>query len=312
MNESSPNSITCETAVSHLMAYVKGDLSPEWQRAIQQHIVGCDACAQAVQEARLLDTELSAVGRRQRPILSPEASQRIQEQVYRRMRRALFLHRTRDAVQMAGAFAVTAVSLVILALFGGQWLQFIASPNPTPPVTAVTIETLAATEAVSAETAVDSDPTSLPPLDIPIEADNSLTASQQLVPQPAPAPTVPIYWANLQTLTPGSDPAEIAGELFTAALAGDRETLGQLFVAMRAPRQPTLRMWLMFYRRCLSSSVVPNLQYHVVPADPKLIARVDVYNGDQFVGEVKMRRINNEWFTVFTSYPTVKGCYINP
>ena len=307
MNEFSPNVITCETAVSHLMAYVKGDLSPQWQQAVQQHIAGCDTCAQAVQEARLLDTELLAAAQQQRPALSPEASQRIQEQVYRRMRRALFLYRTRDMVQMAGAFAVTAVAFVILALFGGQWLHFLASSDPTMPVqtvTAVMVETMTEMEtavvtepAVVEETAV----AEALPVAVPIAVSETAVTSY-----------LPPYWANLQTLTPGYTPAEVAEELFTAALAGEDETLNQLFAAMRTPRQPTLRLWLMLYRRCLSNNITPDLQYNVVPAVPTLIARVDVYNGDHFVSEVKMRRINNEWFIVYTSYPAVKGCYINP
>jgi hypothetical protein len=39
-----------------------------------------------------------------------------------------------------------------------------------------------------------------------------------------------------------------------------------------------------------------------------LIARVDIYQGQRYVGEIKMRLINSEWFTVFATYPSITGC----
>lgn len=289
------DSVTCAQVEANLFAYLQRDLPAAQLMALQGHIDQCDACAQALTEARLLDGELRMAANRQPASLSPEASLRIQEQVYRRMRRALWFHRARDAAQLAGALAVTAVSLIFLFLFGSRWVQFVA----TPPISEQAI-------------AVETGATAVPPKNDPIESAPT--------PLPRPTPVVekvevvgeerpyPLYLANLTTITPGQTPAEVAAALFAATFAGDREQLEQLFSAMRASREPTMRLWLHVHKRCAAHMDASMIRYEVVPDDLQFIARVDVYQNDRYVGEVKMRRLNGEWYTVFTTYPSLTGC----
>ncbi|MBE2198019.1 MAG: hypothetical protein IAE79_05375 [Anaerolinea sp.] len=297
MNREFPtqDSVTCAQVEANLFAYLQEDLPAARLTALQKHVHQCDTCAQALAEARLLDGELRMAANRQPTSLSPEASLRIQEQVYRRMRRALWFHRARDATQLVGALAVTAVSLIFLFLFGSRWVQFVATPSISE-------------QAIAVETGA----TAVPPSIDPIESAST--------PLPRPTPVVekveavgeerpyPLYLARLTTITPGQTPEEVAATLFAVTFAGDAARLEQLFVAMHAAHEPAMRLWLHVHKRCAAHMDASMIRYEVVPDDLQFIARVDVYQNDRYVGELKMRRLNGEWYTVFTTYPLLTGC----
>lgn len=297
--DASPNSrdtITCAQVEANLFAFIKGDLDLPQQTAFRTHLTTCAQCAQAVAEAQLLDSELQRAASQHLSPLSAEASLRIQTQVYKRMQRALFLYRTQNVVQMAGAFAVTAVSILLLFLFGSRWLQFVAAPQHTnEQVTSVAaVETGAASAAVVVE-------------DMPLPQMVAPTTVPDQVEMLAKRP-LPDYLKELVTITPGQSPDQVAAAIFAATFAGDQDRLQQLFTAMRTSREPTLRLWSHLYSQCVDQPDIPSLRYHVVPHNPQLIARVDVYHNNHYVGELKMRRLNGEWYVVFTSSPAITKC----
>ncbi len=94
------------------MAYLKRGLDDDRQQTIRNHLATCDACARSLRETKTLETQLYAQAARHRPMLSPQASARVQERVYRRMRRAIIMQRI---TQFAGA----GIALALLALIVG-------------------------------------------------------------------------------------------------------------------------------------------------------------------------------------------------
>ncbi|MEZ4646519.1 MAG: zf-HC2 domain-containing protein [Chloroflexota bacterium] len=294
------DAVTCAQVEANLFAYLQNGLPAARQTALRTHIDQCDLCAQVVAEAQLLDRELHTAAARQRRPLPPEASLRIQAQVYRRMRRALFFHRTRDMAQMAGAFALTAVSLLILFLFGSRWVQFVAAPPISEQViAAATSETAVVTLVEPVEIA----PTSLP--------QRRPTPAVEAVVKTIGERPLPAYLASLSVVTPGKEPDEVAAAVFEATFAGDAARLEQLFSAMRASREPALRLWMRVHSRCVNEVSPATIRYEVVPENPQRIARVDVYENGRYVGELKMRRLNGEWYTIFTTYPSLIGCQLS-
>jgi hypothetical protein len=102
--------ISCQQVEAWLMAYLKEGLSPRQTQRVKEHLAVCDSCTRSLREAQILDAELRVQAARHQPILAPEASARIQEAVYRRMRRGLIVQRT---VRFAG-IAAALVAIVIL------------------------------------------------------------------------------------------------------------------------------------------------------------------------------------------------------
>lgn len=287
------NTITCRQVSDQMTAYLKQALPVTQQQAINNHLLTCDACALALQEARVLEAELwaGAAALARRPTLSPEASLRIQEAVYRRMRRSLFLQRTRSLVQMTGSLAVAIVLLAGALVVGSQWLQYLATPEP------VTGE-----QFISAPTAAAS---------VMSQTDPASTAADTVYLQRTPIPIVPsprLPAPTLVSVTPGEQPEAIAHAIVTAAIEGDSSRLSSLFSAMRTSQAPTLRLWSRLLGRCQGKISASDLRYESLPQRSHLIARVDMYHDGRFIGELKMRRINGEWFAVFASYPALSAC----
>jgi multiple sugar transport system substrate-binding protein len=111
---------SCQQVEAQLMAYLKGGLSPAHRQALRDHLVACDACAQSVRQIKDLEAKLYATASRHQPRLAPRSAARIQEKVYRRMRRGLIMQRT---TQFTGRFVgVTAVLVLIIGLFA-LWQQ---------------------------------------------------------------------------------------------------------------------------------------------------------------------------------------------
>jgi LCP family protein required for cell wall assembly len=104
--------ISCQQVEAWLMAYLKEGLSPRQTQRVKEHLAVCDGCTRSLREAQILDAELRVQAALHRPVLAPEASARIQDSVYRRMRRGLIVQRT---VKFAGiAAALVAVVIVVI------------------------------------------------------------------------------------------------------------------------------------------------------------------------------------------------------
>ena len=133
--------LTCQQVKAQLLAYLDGKLSPARQQAIRAHLAVCDACARSAREIEDMEARLFTAAARHRPRLSPQASARIQERVYRRMRVALVVRRaTQWAGSAVGLIVVLALALRLLALW--QWepvvtegpggIQDLISHTPAP------------------------------------------------------------------------------------------------------------------------------------------------------------------------------------
>jgi anti-sigma factor RsiW len=78
--------VDCQQVEVWLIAYLKEGLSPARRQLVEDHLAACDACTRSVQQAQTLEAELRLQAARHNPTLSPEASARINERVYRRIR----------------------------------------------------------------------------------------------------------------------------------------------------------------------------------------------------------------------------------
>jgi LCP family protein required for cell wall assembly len=100
------------------MAYLKDGLSPAQAQMVKKHLVICDVCTRSLREAQILDAELHVQAARHQPVLSSEASARIQDTVYKRMRRGLIMQR---AVRFAGISAALVVLVILVAGAASLW-----------------------------------------------------------------------------------------------------------------------------------------------------------------------------------------------
>lgn len=253
------------------MAYLKNGLPPDQRQAIAVHLAGCDVCAQALAEIKWMEAEITAESTHHRPTLTPEASLRIQKQLYRRMRRSLVLQRTRGIFQMAGATIIAILFFSGVLAFGNQWVQFLAKPEGK--VNSTQYSVLSEQLVVNSEQgAVNSDPTHSP----------------FTIPSP---------------LLSGAPPSTVARLVLEAALTQDKETLSILFSAMHTIKDPTLNLWLRFGRRCGGSLLADSLEYKTVPHESNGIVRVELWRNGRFLGDLKLRQLNGEWYTVFAPTP---------
>jgi multiple sugar transport system substrate-binding protein len=128
--------LTCQQVEEELTAYLKGGLSGSASQAIRSHLASCDACAASLRNAELLDAELYAQAARHRPALSPRAAGRIQEQIYRRIRRGLIVERaTQFTGGVVGLAALLALIIAILAVW--LWVPQEGDGRADPVVTRV-------------------------------------------------------------------------------------------------------------------------------------------------------------------------------
>jgi hypothetical protein len=103
--------VDCQKVEAWLIAYLKDGLSPQHRQMVEEHLAACEACARSVQQAQILESQLRLQAAHHTPTLSADASARIHERVYRRMRRGLIMQRT---VRLVGV-AVAVVAIVVLA-----------------------------------------------------------------------------------------------------------------------------------------------------------------------------------------------------
>lgn len=132
-NKSEP--LDCRQVDALLGAYLEGGLSPEQEAAVRAHLDDCPTCRQAaIQDTELIDRlQVEATGQQRK--LSPAAAARVQEGVYRRMRR-------RTMARRVGRLAWGVAGVLLLALMIGgvyYWqreVQSLRRPTPTRKPTA--------------------------------------------------------------------------------------------------------------------------------------------------------------------------------
>ncbi len=304
-SEDQPN-MSCEQVESQLVAYAKKDVPVAEQQAIAAHLASCDACALSLQQLDMIEADLYAEATQYQPHLSLEASQRIQEQVYRRMRLSLVWQRLFQSAKMGLAVASMAIFLVVASLFAYQWFLFLANPEPVPGsgvvITAVSVES----EPILVETAVFQPeilPTAIPEPIEPIELVPSPIEPNLIVES-----DVPFYWQNLSSLTVGEAPVTIAKQIVTSALNNEQSELNGLMAAMTTVKEPNVRLWLLFNRRCYGTMAAADFEYVQASRHQLPITAVYLYHNDRYTGEIKFRRINGEWFAVFSHPPTINAC----
>ena len=285
--ESKANGVSCRLVQQWLPDFLRGELTAVQQQQILAHLARCDSCAQLVQEARLLDADLLHEADRYQPRLTQAASQRIQRQVYRRMRRSLVWQRTGQVVRLGTALAALLVLLAGSFVFGRFWLQSLANP----PAAATTGETATVPEIPQpVPTAV---PTVLPAIETVVES----TGNGRLN-----------AWDTWTAAAPGQVPEQLATTIMTAALAGDGAFLNNLFVGMGAVQEPTASMWLRIGNRCPQSLNPGNFEFIRRPIPLPTVASVSIWYDNHLVGEIKMRQVAGEWFATFTWTPAVNPC----
>jgi len=301
----SKQNIFCDQVDAQMVVYFKGGLSPAERRIITRHLSTCDRCAWAFRDLTTLETELKAEAARYQPRLSPEASQRIQEQVYRRMRLSLVWQRMFQAVKTGFAFAAFLVFVGVAGILGYQWLQFIANPEPAP---GTSFEVTTAPAVV--ETAVPAP--QIAPTAVPIEqpprlpGSDSDQAAQELVPKTT---GVPNYWQSIQSPMPGQAPRRITQNVVESALAGNREALISHLVAVgNSQQEPALRMWGLFSSRCDHTVTAADFTYRQLPTGDSPMTAVYIYYDDRYTGEIKFRDINENWYPVYSNPPHLNVC----
>lgn len=291
--------MTCEQVNALMLPFLQGSLLSVQQQRLLAHVQGCDRCAQRLAEAQALDDLLYSEAARQRPYLSPDASLRIQENVYRKMRRSLVWRHTGQMMRMGTAVLVALVLLVVGMGFGQYWLTplneaagSVETSTAVQPIQPLSAETVPETAVVP--------PQSAPPIAAQIAA--------QIAPQIAPLS----FGQNLRSATPGATPEQIARQVVAAALAQDAATLGNLLVAAGAQQKPATRLWLRFGLRC--AGAVPDdtgLQYETLPIPLDYLSVVRLHDQGRYVGEVKLRQFHGEWYATFTIPPLMNRCLMD-
>ena len=279
---------TCRHVRPNLLAYQYGALSPRHKARITRHLDQCDACRQAMAESGNLEQELRWQAARSRPSLSPEASARIQQAVYRRMRRALFLQRT---WRMTGHFASVSLTLLLaitVFLFARQMPTYTSGDLLATP----------AVDSLPAATPADAAPPTKP-----LQPATGPAQAVALMP-PAAAP---------RQATPHGlalPPDGLAEAIVQAALSGNEAVLARIYTNAGNHRSAVVRMWGGL-TRCAGLFAAADLSYEVYPQSQPGLVRVDLIKDGRNVGELKMRFQEDEWRVFFTRYPTayaLGGC----
>lgn len=266
--------LNCRQVQDSFAAYLKGGLSPEKAAALRHHLLGCEACDQALQQARQLDNELrleAGRARRAVPPLPPETSLHIQENVYRRMRRALFLQRTlQTGQQLSTVAALFLVVVLAMALFA-PWQRQLAnlSTAEADPAALTTPE---------AAPTLEAEPTPEPATPVP-------------EPQPTVAPATPRPEPETMApprpdIIPLNSPAEAAQDIINSAIeAGDQEI--RAITARTHPLpEASYRIWRRL-ERCQGQLQADDFDYNV-QLHAGRAASVYVHYEGQYLGDVKL------------------------
>lgn len=298
MSTQPPRPFTHQQVSDRITAYLHGQLLPAERDLFIDHIDTCDRCHIELQEAQALAADLRAEGFALRPQLSADASQRIQQKLYRTMRRAIWMQRLSVSIRTIGAVALVGTSLIIVGLLGSQWLNFLADTNEPIPGSSIPPQ-------AEITTAVPSNPAIIPaapqerPLPAPIYDDS---------PPQTNAPRTSLYRPNLASITPGQTPDTIAAKIMETAVSRDYATLSTLFVALNTTHDPVMRLWRIYGDRCNGAIDTTTIRYEIYPKFNTSFVRVDLYDNNSYLGEIKMRRFNDDWFPTFASGPSIMGC----
>lgn len=289
--ESNTESALCHYIQQRLPDYLHVGLTAVEHQQIQAHLAQCNSCAQQVQEARLLDSDLQAEADRYQPRLSREASLRIQNQVYRRMQRSLVWQRTGQIVRLGTAVAALVLLLAGSFLFGRFWLPNLAnSTSETGEATTLPEAPLPVPTAI---------PTAPPPLLEPAKpmVELGLIENGRIN-----------AWDSWASVAPGQTPEQLAATITNAALTRDAAYLNDLFTGMGAAQQPTAQLWLRISHRCTQRLTADDFVFsrHAIPL--QTVTAVSIWYHDHLVGEIKMRQVAGDWFATFTRIPSVNPC----
>lgn len=282
-----PAPLDCAAVEASLTAYLKGGLALGTEEAMRAHLLLCEQCTQAVQEARALDAALYAEAPRRHDDVPAHFSQQVQEDVYRRMRRALLLQRTRDFTGYVATVVVSLLFLLTLALLLGPWLRYLATVEEMPVVADVVRPGRTGPAATAA---------ALRPAPIVV----ALTTTP---PARGAAPALP---------SEHQSPAAGARDLLEAAFAGDEARVRALLIAtrLRAPR-----VWARL-EACEGAVTADALRYSTVRYRTRF-AGVRVYYDDDFAGEMKLLlRDDGYWYVQYLDYASFSrlgaGCLSLP
>lgn len=288
---SSPYKLDCRQVESLVTAYLKGGLSPGQRHQFREHLLICDGCTRLVQEAREIDARLfESAHLEDRPYLTSEASLRIQERLYRRMRRALLFQRTRRATERIAAFAAVLFLVMASLVIGRPWLRFVAT-SQNEEVTPATVQ-LAADDSGLAK-----DNNSTPPADSPAATPRpreELVAAEPLLLDDEPETSnEPII---------AKEPAEVvARTMIEAALQGDEAQLRFLLDRVKPLRPAGLRVWQRL-EWCQGRFTADDLTLRAVTPHPRLTS-IYIYQGNEFLGDLKFYLDDQgEWYLSYLNY----------
>ena len=86
-------SLDCRQVKALLGVFLDEGLPPQQQATVRRHLQGCPNCRRQADQEAALASQLRLEAARRHRRLSPQAAARIQEQVYRRMRRSMMAQR---------------------------------------------------------------------------------------------------------------------------------------------------------------------------------------------------------------------------
>ncbi|RPI28750.1 MAG: extracellular solute-binding protein, partial [Chloroflexota bacterium] len=134
-----PGRLDCSQVRVSLMAHLRNDLLPELDEAVRQHLIGCQACSQAMAEVIIYEEQMASGAAAYQPRLSREGSQRIQLRAERALRKGELMEKRRRITLglggLAGLAAVAAIMILgIVYLQRNIPLDLQPSGSPTPSV----------------------------------------------------------------------------------------------------------------------------------------------------------------------------------
>ncbi len=272
----------CRRVAEELPAYLRHELPESRRQAMQRHLQQCDACFRLVQDARAFDAEMRHEAQYVRHTLAPLRagdSADVQEHIYRRMRRALFVQRTFQLTRQMATAATFLAFLLALALLFNPWRQQLAVMSTTAP--ASEIAPPAATEALA------------PPTLIPTATYVPTAPAPSPLPEAVNAPALP------EMMTP---PGDAAQAMIDAAINADDASLQALLSRAGPLPEASFRVWRRL-QQCVGQLTAADLLYRVILREGRL-ASIYVFDAEnRYLGDIKLW-LNEEssWYVSTMNY----------